>query len=288
MDVLMIWSALVLIRLHRYRRNFTTFLANNNTNKSRFVRLFSICILWLMISIPLQIFIVIQQAATPHTPFNWDLVHDPVVWQSIDLMRSNGRIAYTRYIWLAGAFAVFVFFGFGRDATKMYAKGLRAIRLDKCLPFLKDERLPARSTSHSGTINSVSSKARLLFGRKSSSPSQSTKSWATESRSSKATVSSMAEPLSPKAHHLATVQEGYGTPAFPEPAAGAFTSRLPAWLGGRRNVAADVEKNQQSALQRLTSPFRPANANRGQIVPMNNIMRTQDITVQSTVARDMV
>lgn len=293
MIVLLILSALVLIRLHRYRRNFTTLLANNNTNRSRFVRLFSICILWLMISIPLQIYVITQQASTPHTPFNWDLVHDPEAWQNIRMIPSNGSIAYTRYIWLVSAFMVFVFFGFGRDATKMYAKGLCAIGLDKCLPILKDDPVPARSTSHSGTINSVSSKAKMLLTRKSSSPTSSVKSWATDSRSSKVTASSMAEPLSPKANHLATVQEGYQMPTTPEPATGAFTSRLPGWLGGRRNVTSDVEKNspatfKQSGWQRLTSPFRPAVANSDLDVPMNNIMRTQDVTVQSTAANGRI
>lgn len=133
----------------------------------------------------------------------------------------------------------------------------------------------------------------MLFTRKSSSPTSSIKSWATDSRSSKVTASSMAEPLSPKVKHLATVQEGYQMQTTPEPSAGAFTSRLPEWLGGRRNVTSDVEKTSpatfmQSGWQRLTSPFRPVITNRDEAVPMNTIMRTQDVTVQSTAANGRI
>jgi hypothetical protein len=249
-----------------------------------------------MISIPLQIYVISQQAFTPHTPFNWALIHDPEAWKVIEPLPSDGRIAYTRYIWLVSAFMVFVFFGFGRDASRMYAKGLREIGLDKCFPCLRNHRLPVRNTSQSGTINSASSKAKLLFGRKSSSASPSVKSWATDSRSSKATASSMAEPLSPRTlKNLETVQESYRAPTAPAPAVGAFQSRAPGWLTTRDGVVADIEKNlpatpkqSKSGFHRLTSPFWSATASNDSAVPMNNIMRTQEVVVQTSLARDRV
>jgi len=254
------------------------------------VRLFAICISWLLISIPLQIYFIRQQASIPHVPFNWALVHDPESWTEIQKFPSNGTVIYVRYVWLISAFLVFVLFGFGRDASKMYARGLRAFGLGRCLPFLRLDQAasPARSTSQSGTINSVSSKAKLMFGRKGSS----VKSWATDSRSSKATASSKAESLSLQTmKHLETVQESSRAPSTPAPVAGAFTSRLPTWLGGHRNAASDVEKNlpalpKQTGFQRLTSPFRPAVASREPAVPMNNIMRTQDVTIQTIATAD--
>jgi pheromone a factor receptor len=277
--------------MHRYRRNFTALLANSNTNKSRFARLFAICISWLLISIPMQIYFIKAAAEVVHVPFDWALVHDPEVWGEILKSPSHGSVIYIRYVWLVSAFLVFVLFGFGRDAGRMYARGLRAVGLGNCLPFLTTDQTPVRSTLQSGTINTVSSKARLMFGRKSST----VKSWAFDSRSSKATSSSMAEPLSPKtAKHLETVQESFCAPRTPAPVASAFTSRLPAWFGGRRNVASDdLEKNllatpNQTGFQRLTSPFRSVVASREPAVPMNNIMRTQDVTVQSSAAVNRV
>lgn len=235
-------------------------------------------------------YLIKKAASVPHVPFDWALVHDPEIWGVIQKTPSNGNVIYTRYVWLASAFLVFVLFGFGRDAGRMYARGLRAVGLGNCmcLPFLKIDQTPAaRGTPQSGTINSVSSKARLMFGR-------TAKSWGTDSRSSKTASSSMAEPLSPKtAKHLQTVQDSFHGPKVPAPVAGAFTFRLPAWFGGHRNVAPDLEKNspaspKHAGFQRLTSPFRPAVVSREPAVPMNNIMKTQAVTIQSSAAVDRV
>lgn len=204
------------------------------------------------------------------------------------MIPSEGNIIYTRYVWVGAGFLVFIFFGFGRDAGRMYVKGLRAMGLGKCLPAPSGEPL-RRNASHAGTISSVGSKARLLFGRKSHV--KSFRSWGTDS--SKGTASSEAnEPLSPRTlRHLETVQEnaqgakhdGHG-----------LASRLPIWLGGRPKVAAsDLEKglstkdNGESSFYRLTSPFRsPAAVHGAETEPMsmNNIMRRHDVTVHSTVA----
>jgi hypothetical protein len=290
----------VLIRLHRYRRNFTSLLAHSNTNRSRFVRLFAICLVWLAISIPLEIYAISRQAAVEHFPFDWASVHDPAKWSTIEMIPSGGRVVFTRYVWLGSAMMVFLFFGFGRDASRMYAKGLRGLGLGKCLPFLNDQqRTPGRTTSHTGTMNSVSSKARLLFGRRksSSSPTHSVKSWATDSRSSKTTDYSMAEPLSPKTmKHLETVNENSRMQTLmgstSKPAEGAIKSRYAFWMGERRlhAAAADVEKNlpaapkdvhSRSGFQRLTSPFRAASLECGEQdlgVPMT-ALKTVNITV---------
>lgn len=218
-------TALVLVRLHRYRRNFTALLANSNTSRSRFVRLFAICLVWLAISVPLQTYVISRQAAVQHEPFDWSRDHDPRAWETIEKSPSYGQIVYTRYIWLGGAVAIFLFFGFGRDACGMYAKGLRAVGLNRCFPvFRYNPQTPARNAPQSGTISSIGSKAKLVFSRKSNSASQSVKSWATDSRSSKATASSMVEPLSPKTmQYLETVQENSRMPA---PNENTFTSRL--------------------------------------------------------------
>ncbi|KAM0721052.1 hypothetical protein Q7P37_003338 [Cladosporium fusiforme] len=293
------YAALILIRLHRYRRTFSTLLANSNTNRSRFVRLFAICLIWLVLSIPLQAFVISHQAAIEHIPFSWSAIHDPVAWQVIEMMPSGGNIVYTRYIWLGAAFMVFMFFGFGRDAGGMYAKWLRAVGLGGCLAWFSSGRQNGRGTERAGSLGSVGSKARLLFGRRSQTQSQSARSWGAESRSSKGTASTdMNEPLSPKTmQHLETVRENSRAA---EQAGNNITSRLPVWLGGRRRAtASDLEKgmsptiNGQSATQkqssfyRLTSPFRSMAAVHGaeaEPVSMNSIMRRQDVTVHSTVA----
>jgi hypothetical protein len=296
----------VLIRLHRYRRNFTSLLAHSNTNRSRFVRLFAICIVWLAVSVPLEIYVISRAAAVEHIPFDWAAVHDAANWSTIEMIPSGGRVDVARWVWLGAAVMVFLIFGFGRDASRNYARGLRCLGLATCLPFLNNDRLAAtaRATSHTGTMNSVSSKARLLFGRKSSSPTHSVKSWATDSRSSKTTDYSMAEPLWPRTmKHLETVQENSRIPtpmmsSASKPAEGPIKSRYAFWMGERslHAATADVEKNlpvapkdvhSRSGFQRLTSPFRAASLERGRHeveLPMNVLESHGATTVRSTVA----
>lgn len=194
--------------MHRYRRDFTALLAHSDTNRSRFARLFAICLVWLAVSVPLQAYVISQQAGTPHVAFDWARVHDAAAWREVAMVPSQGTVAYTRYIWLGGAFMVFVFFGFGRDAGRLYARGLRAVGLGGCLPVLARAGEVGRRASHAGTISSVGSRARLLFSRKSGAADRTGGLSATDLRSSGVTASSMSEPLSPKAmQHLETVQE---------------------------------------------------------------------------------
>lgn len=281
--------------MHRYRRDFTTLLAHSNTNRSRFARLFAICMLWLAVSIPLQAYVIVRQAGTPHVSFNWALVHDPEAWRLIEMFPSGGKIYYTRYIWLGGSFMVFVLFGFGRDAGRLYAKGLRAVGLGRCVPVSRAGST-GRSASHAGTIGSVSSKARLLFSRKSSVAGRTAGLSATDSRSSGVTASSMSEPLSPKTmQHLETAQENAGltTASGGKPLVQRVSSYLPPWLGGHGKTASlDVEKNapavsKPGGFRRFTSAFRSPTATSiagGEPVSMNDILRTRDITISSTTA----
>lgn len=281
--------------MHRYRRDFTTLLAHSNTNRSRFARLFAICMLWLAVSIPLQAYVIVRQAGTPHVPFDWALVHDPEAWRLIEMFPSGGKIYYTRYIWLGGSFMVFVLFGFGRDAGRLYAKGLRAVGLGRCVPVPRAGST-GRSPSHAGTIGSVSSKARLLFSRKSSVAGRTARLSAADSRSSGVTAPSMSEPLSPKTmQHLETVQENarLTTASGGKPLVQKVSSYLPSWLGGYRKTAPlDVERSmpavsKPSGFHNLTSALRSPTATSnagGKPVLMNDILRTRDITISSTAA----
>jgi hypothetical protein len=243
-----------------------------------------------MISIPLQIYVISQQASNPHTPYSWDLIHDLESWNTIEMLPSNGSIGYTRYIWLASAAMVFVFFGFGRDASRTYANGLRVLGFDKCFPFLRTDQVAIRNTSQTGTLDSISSKTKMMFGRKVSSGSPSVESWAIDSRSSKTTSSSMAEPLSPKAmKHLEAFQDSFRYPESPAPVAQPNSSRLSAWLGRRGNTASDPEKGvppaPKSGFQRLSSSFRPLVESDSLAVPVKNIMKTHHIVVHTFAAR---
>ncbi|KAK6428830.1 a-factor receptor [Oleoguttula sp. CCFEE 5521] len=208
-----VYAVLILIRLHRYRRNFSTLLANSNTNTSRFLRLFVLCIFWLLISLPLHAFILYTQAYIQHEPFAWSTLHSAESWSKVEMTPSGGTARYIVYIWLGSGLAVFMFFGWGRDAAKMYRQGLMALGLGYFFPGLRDARVGGgRQHSLAGTLSSVTSKAKLVFKR-GSGVDGGHKSWisGSSSRGSKfdSTCSTDAEPIPPKTAGFppATIEE---------------------------------------------------------------------------------
>ena len=119
--------------------------------------------------IPAEAYIIAYNAQTQSQTrgdlrtYSWSKTHNPKTYNEIILVPSGGRVIYDTWIPLGVGIVVFVFFGFGRDAVSMYRSGLLAIGLGKVIPsFNKDNR-----GSTTGTVSSFSSKARMLFKRKS-------------------------------------------------------------------------------------------------------------------------
>ncbi|OQO04646.1 hypothetical protein B0A48_09568 [Cryoendolithus antarcticus] len=257
-----VYAVLILIRLHRYRRNFSTLLANSNTNTSRFLRLFVLCIFWLLISLPLHAFILYTQAYIPHEPYSWSALHSAENWSKVGITPSGGTARYIVYIWLGSGVAVFMFFGWGRDAAKMYRQGLVALGLGYFFPGLRDPRVGSgRQHSMANTLSSVTSKAKLVFQRGGGTIARH-ESWISGSSltGSKfdSTSSSDAEPISPK------------TAAFPPPTIyeEVTSSQQPAgssWL--HTSASHDMKTGTLPAtrLERLTAAWK-----KPQVTPQTN------------------
>ena len=179
-----------MIRLYRYRLTFRTILANSETNKSRFMRLYIICIVWIVCYIPVECYTLYLNFNGQHDSYSWSSTHDPENWAVIIMVPSGGKAMFARWLWLSCGFVVFVFFGFGRDAVNMYRTALLAIGLGRMFPSLKQDY---RGTI-TATLNSYSSKARMIFKRKSST---SDSSWQSKSAGDFYTAS-LLEPVSPK------------------------------------------------------------------------------------------
>ena len=238
---------------------FNSILASSNTTKSRFLRLYLICIIWILVFTPMQIFIIANNARLVASPFKWRETHDYAAYNEILLVPSHGSVLIDRWFWIAAGVMVFAFFGFGREAINMYRTGLLAIGLGRLFPSLRPE---ARRLNVS-TTSSFSSKAKLFFSRKSSMSPTTRTSGSSATR----TFNSDDKPISPKnATFLEAIRE-----ASPE---------------------TDVEKGvahghtqQPSIVSRLSSLFR---GSRGQQrlsswVSMANF-GNQDGTVKSAVS----
>lgn len=174
------YSIVIMIRLVRYRLTFNSILVNSSTTKSRFVRLYLLCLVSILMLVPLEIYVLIRHQLERLTAYSWNATHHPTdhIWNSALLIRSNGRIFYDRYMWLGGGFLIFLFFGFGKDAVKSYRTILLAMKLDRIFPSI---RLGAsrRPSAVATATSSIGSKARLFFKRKESNATWTSSSDAT-------------------------------------------------------------------------------------------------------------
>ncbi|KAF2719583.1 fungal pheromone STE3G-protein-coupled receptor, partial [Polychaeton citri CBS 116435] len=160
------YAVLILIRLHKYRVSFTSLLESRGTTRSRFLRLFCLCIFWLLVSLPVQFYVLFVNINVTHSPYSWTEIHDTERWRTIVMIPSDGRVIFDRYIWLGGGIMVFVFFGMGKDAMAMYKGGLCTIGLGRVFPSLKAGQQALPPASYGSTFSSIGSKAKMLFRRK--------------------------------------------------------------------------------------------------------------------------
>lgn len=157
-----------------YRREVVSMLTHHNTNKSRFLRLYLLCTICIMGIFPLEIYIDYRAISAGLLSFDWAQTHDPTPydWNSIFFIPSGGVILFDRYIWLAGGLLIFLTFGFGREAIKMYRDMLVKIGLARFFPCLLQTGQTTTSTTGgsggswmSSTTSSMSCKVRLILGK---------------------------------------------------------------------------------------------------------------------------
>ena len=171
------YAIIILHRVRIYRRDFSHILraTSSGLNRSRFFRLFALAMILLVIILPVQFYILYQNASFPLQPYSWARVHGPG-WDSVVLVPTGGAVVFDRWIRMALGFIVFACFGIGGDATKLYKSWLVAIGLGYVFPalnrparILPTHRInsnPTRSSSETSRLGSLSAKAKEMFARK--------------------------------------------------------------------------------------------------------------------------
>ncbi|KAL2812572.1 pheromone A receptor-domain-containing protein [Aspergillus granulosus] len=126
------YCGLVIYRLHRYRNQFNEIIraANSRINKSRFLRLFCLALIMLLVLIPIQTYIIYTtvRLGLPWHAYSWTLLHGPS-WSTIIKIPRNGEVYFDRWVPVASGFMFFIFFGCGRDAHRMYLSLLSYVGL---------------------------------------------------------------------------------------------------------------------------------------------------------------
>ena len=145
-------TAIVIIRLHKYRSSFDSILASSNTTRSRFFRLFAVSSILILGITPVQIYIIVAQYPHQTLPFKFSTVHNPATWNSSIVMPST--VLYDRWLNLACGFLVFLFFGLGKDAKNMYREWLLKVGLGRVFPVLEAKSGEGSRRGEASTDNS--------------------------------------------------------------------------------------------------------------------------------------
>lgn len=137
---------LVLIRLVKYRTRFAAILssAGSNVSAQKFLRLFILSFIMILIILPLQTYVFYVNLVTslPMHPYSWSRVHG-AEWNTILKVPTGGVASFDRWIPIGGSISLFLFFGFGHDATAIYRSLLLKLGLGRFFPSLAKPRVPA-------------------------------------------------------------------------------------------------------------------------------------------------
>jgi pheromone a factor receptor len=171
------YAGLCLYRLFRYRQEFSRLLNARNTTKSRFIRLFTICIVTLLFYVPynLAAFWLFLNEVPWQAPYNWDEVHGPK-FNTVIRVPTHGQVHLDKWGQVMTGYVIFLIFGTGSDAYDTYKKILIAVGLGKVFPSLyimheSGGGTPSSFISARGWTASCASKAKSIFSSRSQSVS---------------------------------------------------------------------------------------------------------------------
>ncbi|KAA8910909.1 GPCR fungal pheromone mating factor [Sphaerosporella brunnea] len=126
------YAALVVYRLHKHRRRFDALLSGNSSlNRPRFVRLFVLSMLLLLIFVPITFYVFVKNMNLQWLPYSWDAVHYGTGWMWIRKIPTNGYVNFDRWIPVGSGIIVFLIFGVGKDAMDLYRGWLSKIGIGK-------------------------------------------------------------------------------------------------------------------------------------------------------------
>jgi pheromone a factor receptor len=165
MQIVLTIPGLLIFRLYRYRTEFTHILRCHKTTKSRFLRLFAMSFIMILIILPVQFYILFKNVQLVSAPYSWGNVHGPS-WDEVITLPSFGVVVFDRWIRIGDGFLVFFAFGTSADAGSLYRSWLIKLNMGNVFPSLYQSHGSERSRKGSGW--SLSNKAKRIFSQKGS------------------------------------------------------------------------------------------------------------------------
>jgi pheromone a factor receptor len=106
------YCGLIVFRLLKYRKQFSTILASSQSklNKTGFLRLFILSPTLVVIFLPAVIYVFTRNLGYPRQPFSWSEVHGQGWSKSMPRVASQGTAHFGRRLNVGIGYAVFAFF----------------------------------------------------------------------------------------------------------------------------------------------------------------------------------
>lgn len=161
--------------MHAYKTEFGRLIAISGTTKSRFLRLFIMSTLLILIFLPLQVYIFLRNVEYGVTSFHWSVTHGPY-WGYVSIIPSLGQVLFDRWLRIVSGILIFCFFGLGDDALRMYRGWLCMIGMNKIFPTLDNEYVSNKWSFGLGTWNTLNGKAKSLLRRRGKTDATTTTS----------------------------------------------------------------------------------------------------------------
>ncbi|EED12898.1 a-pheromone receptor PreA [Talaromyces stipitatus ATCC 10500] len=166
-----VYCFLIIIRLVKYTSEFSAILgaSRSNLTTQRFIRLFGLSLIMILIILPLQIYILFAQIEImlPLHPYSWEGTHGTDL-SRIEKIPSNDNLRFERWIPPACSFLIFSFFGLGRDAANMYNIFFNVIGLKGFSVSFSSFKSTSDSSTSSAENNKGGSWYRSLRSKKNS------------------------------------------------------------------------------------------------------------------------
>lgn len=130
----------------------------------------------LLAILPTQVYVLIVdiQLSLPWHEYSFAKIHGPD-WNTIIKVATHGQIFFDRWIPIGGALSLFVFFGFGKDATSMYRSIFVKLGIEHWFPSKSHSVIfSGKSMSSSGSkLYLFSIRAKRVFTWKQYTTSRS-------------------------------------------------------------------------------------------------------------------
>lgn len=145
-----IYASLLLIVFYKKRKDVKDILhcTNSGLNISRFARLLIFCMVIILIMFPFSIYSFVSDlssASPTYRHYSFGETHNKALW-SVILHFDPGVPLYSVWLYILMSYLVFLIFGLGSDALRMYSNFTRTIGLRCVLDTIEDWRVKNQDT----------------------------------------------------------------------------------------------------------------------------------------------